>query len=207
MPASASVLTPADERVAERRGAMAAAGIPLGRRASKGRLSWYLVQVPQGRERFVCEQLRRVVSADVLEGAFVAGVERWIKRGGVWSTEVRPLYERYVFAATRDVTALDKALGRVTFPAQLVGSQGRFFSPVDEGVLSWLASVMDAGHVVRSSIAVIEGGMLRVTAGPLVGHEASVVKIDRHRRSCMVRVGGRDGTSTVTLPLCVPRKS
>lgn len=207
MRASASVLAPADERVAERRGAKAAAGIPFGCRASKGRLSWYLVQVPQGRERFVCEHLRRVVSADVLEGAFVAGVERWIKRGGVWSTEVRPLHERYVFAATRDVAALDKALGRVTFPAQLVGSQGRFFSPVDEGALSWLGTVMDAGHVVRGSTGRIVNGVLQVTAGPLRGNEERVIKIDRHRRTCLVHVDEGVGGFTVTLPLEVPFKS
>lgn len=207
MPASSSAAAPAGVRAAERRRGRAVAGIPLGRRTRAGRLRWYLVEVPHGRERSMCESLRRVLPADVLEDAFVAMTERWSKCSGAWSRETRPLYEGYVFAATRDAAALDKALRRVTLPARLVGSQGRFFSPVDEGALAWLGSVMDAGRVVRSSRGRIVDGVLHIDSGPLAGQEERVAKIDRHRRVCWVRVGAEESGFTVALPMEVPFKS
>lgn len=205
MPAHA--LAFAGERIALNRRGGAEVALPLGHRVPKGRLRWYLVEVPQGRERSICESVCRVLSGDVIEEAFVPMAERWIKSSGAWKRAVRPLYSSYFLAATRDVAALDKALVRVTFPAQLVGSQGRFFSPVDEGALAWLGAVMDVGHVVRSSTGRIVNGVLQVTAGPLRGQEERVIKIDRHRRTCLVRVGEGTGGFTVTLPLEVPFKS
>lgn len=54
---------------------------------------------------------------------------------------------------------------------------------------------MDSGYVLRGSVGRIEGGRLIVISGPLVGQESYVEKIDRHRRSCRVRVACSDGTS------------
>lgn len=207
MPSGSSAIALSSSCVAERRVSRPESVLPLGRRTPKGRLRWYLVEAPRGRERVTCQNVCRVLPADVLEDAFVPMVERWVKRAGTWSVQTHPLYAGYFFAAARDADALDKALQKVTLPTRMVGSEGRFWSPVADDALAWLGSVMDSGHVVRTSTAEIVDGTLRVTEGPLAGHEASVVKIDRHRRSCMVRVGGRDGAFTVTLPLCVPRKS
>lgn len=46
---------------------------------------------------------------------------------------------------------------------------GRFWSRIADDAPVWLGSVMDSGHVVRSSTAMIEGGVLHVTADPLTG--------------------------------------
>ena len=61
--------------------------------------------------------------------------------------------------------------------------------------------------MLRTSVAVIEGGVLRVERGPLVGQEARVSRVDRHRRRCLVRVTDADGGFTECMPLDVPRKS
>lgn len=182
-------------------------GLPGGRRSPKGRLRWYLARVPEGQERVMCEKLQRVVSRDLLEDAFFPVKERWMKRAGAWFTTLVPLYQGYVFVATRDAAGLYRALSRLTLPVDLAGDGVRSWVPLSDDAQAWFSSVMDEGRVVRSSTAVIEGGVLRVEAGPLVGQEARVGRIDRHKRRCWVSVGDAGGSFMEVLPLNVPFKS
>ena len=71
----------------------------------------------------------------------------------------------------------------------------------------WFEASMDADHVLRSSMAHIVEGELRVLAGPLMGQERRVRKIDRHRRRCLVDVCDADGGFVEQMPLDVPFKS
>lgn len=184
---------------------MATPTLPLGRRTPRGRVRWYLVQVPEGRERATCERVCRVVPEGVLVDAFVPAKERWMKRAGRHFTVEVLMYKGFFLVATADVIALDKALSALTFPAHIVGSSERAWVPVVDEAVSWLLNAMDARHVIRSSTAVIVDGQLRVTDGPLVGQESKVTKIDRHRRVCQVSV--LDGGYTERVALDVPFKS
>lgn len=51
-----------------------------------------------------------------------------------------------------------------------------------------------------------EGGE-NMEQGPLVGQEAHVKKIDRHKRWCLVDVGEGDSAFRELLPLDVPSKT
>ena len=73
--------------------------------------------------------------------------------------------------------------------------------------MKWYESVVDDRHVIRSSTAVIEDGVLRVVRGPLAGQEERISKVDRHRRRCTVRVVDGDGGFTEQVPMDVPFKS
>lgn len=189
------------------RGRLASSGLPCGRRTPKGRARWYLIAVPEGREHATCEAIRRIVPADILTDAFVMSKERWMKRQGRWFTVEVPMYRGYVFAVTGDVVSLDRALSKLTFPATLVGSQGRAWVPVADEARDWFAAAMDDDHVIRSSTAVIENGALRVIDGPLMGQEERVTKPDRHKRTCLVRIADADGGFVECMPLDVPFKS
>ena len=70
-----------------------------------------------------------------------------------------------------------------------------------------LMSVSYTHLVLRSSMAHIVEGELRVLAGPLMGQERRVRKIDRHRRRCLVDVCDADGGFVEQMPLDVPFKS
>ena len=189
-----------------RRGGALACGLPRGRRTPRGRLRWYLVQVPEGRERSVCEALRRLVPEALLEDAFCPAKERWMKRAGSWFTSEVLMYRGFLFAATRDAAGLDRELSGLSLPARLVGSQGRSWAPIDDGAAAWLSAAMDGEHVIRSSTAWIVGGELCVQSGPLVGQEDRVSKVDRHRRTCLVRVSDADGGLIERMPIDVPFK-
>lgn len=178
-----------------------------GCNAVRGRPRWFLVRAPEGREAATCERVRSIVPRDLAEDAFVARKERWFKRGGAWRLEPVQMHEGYFFVASRDGRALARELSRLSFPVEMAGASGADPAPLPAEAQSWLEAAMDSGHVLRNSIAVIEGGQLRVQSGPLVGQERRVTKVDRHHRCCTVRVGGADGGFDELLPMEVPHKS
>ena len=149
------------------------------------------MQVVEGSERSAAERIGKLLDGGVLDYALCASRERWAKRGGVWRKEVAPLYRGYIIACSPDASGLATALAKLSFPARLAGGARGGYAPVDDGARDWLASAMDETHTVRASTGDISGGELRVTSGPLVGQESRVVKIDRHKRSCLVRISDR----------------
>ena len=179
----------------------------MGRRSPKGRERWYALRMPAGREVSLCAELKRLLPKSVLTDAFVLRKERWMKRGGTGSWSPVEMYRGYAFAISADAAGLAKALSRLTLPVELVGTEIRSWAPLSDAAADWYADAMDASHVIRSSTAVIVDGALHVTEGPLVGQEARISKIDRHRRRCQVTViDGGDGF-TEQVPLDVPFKS
>lgn len=181
------------------------APFPTGRRTPRGTLRWYPVRVPEGREAASAERLRKLVPASVLDDAFAVQRERWFKRAGAWTVQIVPLYRGYVFAASRDAAGLGQALARLGLRSDAHQPDGRL-TPLADDVREWIASAMDERRVLRASEGVIEGGKLRVQTGPLAGRESSVAKIDRHRRTCTVRIGGKSGT-VEHMALNVPQRS
>lgn len=180
-------------------------GLPAGRRVPRGRLRWYLVHVPEGREQAICEKVRNLVSPEYLEDAFVMFKERWFRRQGDWSLQPIQMYREYFFVATRDVVGLDKELSRLSFPARIAGSAEHAYIPLSPDAQTWFQAAMDDDHTLRNSVAVVVNGELQVQEGPLVGQETRVHRVDRHHRRCQVDVCG--GGFTELMALDIPFKS
>ena len=183
------------------------AGLPAGRRTPRGRLRWYLVHTPEGMERLTCGKILQLIPRDLLDDAFVLSKEHWMKRSGMWSLRTTQMYPEYFFAATSDVLGLCKALSTLSFHVEVVGARERACMPLSEEVRAFFERVTDASHVIRSSTAVVEDGVLRVLDGPLVGEEERIVKVDRHKRRCWVQIGEAEGSFLQTFALDIPRKS
>lgn len=47
-----------------------------------GRVCWYLVHTPNGKERETCEKVRRIIPHELMQDAFVMQKEFWFKRDG-----------------------------------------------------------------------------------------------------------------------------
>ena len=156
-----------------------------------GRVRWYLVHTPNGKERETCEKVRRIIPHNLMQDAFVMQKEFWFKRDG----------------ATYDAAALDRALAHLSFGCRIAGSRERAYMTMPDDAQDWYRSVLDDDGVVRNSVARIEDGVLHIEQGPLVGQEARVKKIDRHKRWCLVDVGEGDSTFRELLPLDVPSKT
>ena len=78
-----------------------------------GRVRWYLVHTPNGKERETCDKVRRIIPHELMQDAFVMQKEFWFKRDGAWSLQTKPMYKEYFFVATRDAALLDKALAQL----------------------------------------------------------------------------------------------
>lgn len=180
----------------------AGAFLPLGRCVPAGRLRWHVLRVPEGREQAACDRVSRMLPEGLADEVFVPCRERYIKRAGVWSVRSAPMWRGYALAATRDAEALAKALVNLGAQAAPIGSTVEGWAPLVDEAQAWLESVMDAGRVVRASVGSIDRSGLRVAFGPLAGQEERVIKIDRHRRQCWVRVCGVE----MPMPLEVPFK-
>lgn len=95
----------------------------------------------------------------------------------------------------------------LSFGCRIAGSRERAYMPMPDDAQDWYRSVLDDDGVVRNSVARIEDGVLYIEQGPLVGQEARVKKIDRHKRWCLVDVGEGDSVFRELLPLDVPSKT
>lgn len=172
-----------------------------------GPVRWYLVHTPNGKEREICDMVRRVIPHELLQDAFVMQKEFWFKHDGAWSLQTKPLYKEYFFVVTHDAAALDRALSQLSFGCRVAGSSERAYTPIPGDAQKWYCSVLDDEGVVRNSVARIEDGVLHIERGPLVGQEARVKKIDRHKRWCLVEVGDDGSAFRELLPLDVPSKT
>ena len=165
-----------------------------------GCVRWYLVHTSNGKERETCEKVRRIIPHELMKDAFVMKKEFWFKRDGVWSLQTKPMYKEYFCAAAHDAPALDRALAvaspvvgsGLTCPCRTMRRTGT----AAYWMTTWCASV-----------ARIEDGVLHIEQGPLVGQEARVKWIDRHKRWRLVDVGDDDSAFRELLPLDVPSKT
>ena len=173
---------------------------PVGRRTPRGALRWYPVRVAEGREAAEAARAAKLLSPAAAESVFPAWREKWVKRAGAWRVQTEPLFRGYFLVASRDAAALRGELARMGLGADAL-------PPLPDEARAWYAAAMDGRHVVRASEGVIEGGVLRVQAGPLVGCESSVRKVDRHKRSCTVQLEVGRQPFTERLALNVPSKS
>lgn len=193
-------------RVRAAQSSLAPAGLPAGHRVPRGNMRWYLVHTPAGMEQSTCKKLLKLIPADLLTDAFTLQKERWEKRNGVWSIRRIQMYPEYFFAVSRDVQGLNNALRKLSFHVDLVGSAERAVMPLSEDARAFFEKVAGPDHVIRCSTAVIEGEVLRVTEGPLMGCEHLITRVDRHLRRCWVSVGEPEGGFLEALPLEVPKK-
>lgn len=206
MCASLQLAVPAPREAPVRRSPMIATGLPAGRRTTAGRVCWYAVASDEGREDAEAARLLKLIPRDVLCDAFVLRREKWEKHAGVWNTVSKPVYRGYLFLASPDAVALNDALAHLSFPVRVAGVQGRGYLPLDPAAQAWFAAAMDRCHVIRSSLAVVVDGAVRVLEGPLAGQEARICRVDRRRRACTVRIGHADGAFEESMPLDIPFK-
>ena len=130
-------------------------------------MEWYVLQVMTGREKEVCEALRRKgIEARAPEEKVL------LRRRGVWHEEQRLLLPGYVFVGV-DYSA---ALYHIVAPVQ--------------GVIRWLG--LEAGRPqALAGAEVLRWGLFapggwRVTDGPLVQFAGSIVHMDRRQRRATV---------------------
>lgn len=162
--------------------------------------SMCILAVSHRRERSFAQHAPSLLPDLVLRCIFPRA-ERLRKQQGIWFVAESPLLPGYVLAETPNPEALATALRKGATPvACFVGT----LLPEERELLE---SIMEPSGLVRLSRGHIENERLLVHAGPLFGREASVLRIDRHRRTALVAAKGtRDRSKGVLVGLEVVSK-
>ena len=149
---------------------------------------WYAVQVSPGKEEATCRLMRRLVPARVLDEAFTPRFASQKKYQGEWRACSQVLFPGYVIAVTPDVQALHDSLTGVPEFTRLL-AMGETYLPLEERDRAWIEALTSREcRTVQMSQAIYEGDRVVVTSGPLVGHEAWIDSVNRHKGLAYLRI-------------------
>lgn len=148
----------------------------------------YVVQVMAGREERVRRLMLRLLP-DVVEDCFTPAYDSMRRVRGEWRLVRGLLFPGYVFVQTASPRRLADRLVTVPQFTRLLGVTDNTFLPLTDDEVAWLNAFTNAEtHVVEMSEGIIEGDRVLVTRGPLRGHEADIVRIDRHKRLAVLEI-------------------
>lgn len=165
----------------------------------------YVVQVVGGTERRVRDAIFRE-AGEIVEDCFLPSCVIPRKVHGEWRQREGLLFPGYVFVRTSNPDVLLKALREVRGLSRLLGVGEGSYASLSDDEVAWLDAVTGSGtHAMGVSKAVKEGDRVVVTSGPLRGREASIAKVDRHKRLAWVEVRMLGRRTTVKVGLEVVR--
>lgn len=148
---------------------------------------WYAIQTTTGQENQTITVCKTLIEETLLQGIFYPKTEMMKRYEGAWHKEMKPMFPGYIFAVTDQPEELYMEFLKVPKLTKLLGTDN---VPValSEAEVMLLRKVTNQEHVAEMSVGVIEGDRLIVKAGPLMGIEGLVKRINRHKRLAVVEV-------------------
>lgn len=146
----------------------------------------FVVQVISGQEDRAAALIAKLAQGAV-EDCFVPKREVAHRKSGQWHRILEKLFPGYVFVRTSASKRAREVLGRVPAFTRMLTSAGDTCLPLTADEVAWINATtnMDT-HVMEMSEGVIEGDRVVVIRGPLKGREASITRVDRHKRLAWV---------------------
>lgn len=148
----------------------------------KANRNWYVLYVQGGKETFLRDMINR--RGDVV--AFVPMMERLYKIRGEYKEAIKPMFPSYLFIKTDQEQAYIETLFQ-EYRLKLRGFR-KLLKYDEEGTsvlqkeeVAFLDAILDEEYVLRMSKGKIVSGILMIENGPLVGQEANIRKVDRHK--------------------------
>lgn len=148
---------------------------------------WYVIQVLTGTEEGIKAQCEKRIAPEILQQCFIPYYEEKEKYEGTWHTLSKVLFPGYVFLITEQPEELMIELKKVMGMTKLLGT-GNEIVPIKEKEQALLERLSNESHVVEISTGIMEGGLVRILEGPLQGMEATIRRIDRHKRKAWIEV-------------------
>ncbi len=166
----------------------------------------YVVQVSGGKEAKVEDLIRRYVEEELVGEVFVPKYEAMRRWKGEWRKREERLVPGYLFVETRDAEKLATELRRVPAFTKLLGNN-EVFIPLNAAEAAWLnAFTKRDARVIEMSEGILEGDTVVVLRGPLMGHEAEIKRIDRHKRTAEIEISMLGRTKIIRLGLEIVAK-
>lgn len=167
----------------------------------------FVVQVVGGQEDRAAALIAKNAQGAV-EDCFALKREVMHRKSGQWHRILEKLFPGYVFVRTSAPKRAREVLGRVPAFTRMLTSAGDTCLPLTADEVAWINATtnMDT-HVMEMSEGVIEGDRVVVIRGPLKGREASITRVDRHKRLAWVDMNmfGRNKTIRVGLEIVSKR--
>ncbi len=165
--------------------------------------NWDVGQVHAGTDAAPLAPSRTLLDPSILHESFVPEFETMWKSSAGWRPERRLLFPGYLFFVTDNIEALAAGLTNVPNRVRILGDEENLFMALSDAERDWFLAFIDQDRVVRMSEGVIESDQVRITKGPLMGKEARIRKVDRHKRCAFVEVDmfGRKTTARVGLEI------
>ena len=167
--------------------------------------SWYVAYVGVGQEISACEICNRMISKDLLVECFLPKYETMRKINGEWQRLHQLLFPGYVFLISNSIIELLSKLAKLPIHIRVLGQNNDEdkIIALSEEERDWLLAFTDKVHCIRMSRGYILGDKIIVSHGPLVGREAIIKKIDRHKRRAIVEISmfGRTTTASIGLEI------
>ena len=150
--------------------------------------SWYVVQVPAGAERKLCDLIDRMTPEGAVEECFSPRFATQIKSAGEWVDVEKPLLPGYVIVVSRRLDLVIRALREISQFTRLL-KMGESFVPLASEERAWIEALTNKGsRCVDMSVGVMEGKRVKVLTGPLCGREALITSVNRHKNLAIVEL-------------------
>ena len=129
-----------------------------------------------------------------------------IKRKGLWERVEKPLFPGYFFVDTEDVEALSENVRKIEGFHHILSTE-KNFTPLYGKDADFVEKLYNREGLFDISEGYIEGDKIVVTAGPLMGQEGWIKKIDRHKRMAYLEFTMFDQTIRASVGLEIIEKN
>lgn len=167
--------------------------------------NWYVIWVQSGKEYEIKEKLEALVPEDLYERIIIPYKLMPKRLAGQWFTTKVKLFAGYIFIVTNDPEAIKPYLKEILDFADFLRQDGKII-PIYTEEERFLLTLMGKKEEVDMSCGIIVGDEIRVISGPLIGQEAKIKKIDRHKRKALIATELLGRTVEVTVGLEVVNK-
>lgn len=128
-----------------------------------------------------------LISSNVLERCFIPYYQQKKRFQGEWHIQERILFPGYVFLITQDPEKLVNGLRKVIGLTKLIGT-GDEIVPLVQEEIDLLMKIGTDKQLVEMSSGIIENDRVQILAGPLMGMEGNICRIDRHKRMAYMEI-------------------
>lgn len=146
---------------------------------------WYAIQVYTGKEQETIGLCESCIGEDY---KFInPQMERMRRYRGKWHKERMVMFPGYVFIDTEDITGFCAGIVKVPRLMKVLGADNKPI-PIKQHEVDVLKRLVNDEYILTFSKGIKTGDRLVVGSGSLIGMEALIKKIDRHKRLATIEV-------------------
>ena len=106
----------------------------------------------------------------------------------IWEIRERVLFPGYIFIETDEIIRVQQGLWRIPYYKRMLGRDEEEIHPITVREKQRLCLLMNDDGVIEASYGYKDGERIEIAKGALVGHEAEIQRIDRHKRTATVEM-------------------